>query len=79
MRRLTARQREVLRLAAAGYTSAQAGHRLGIHRNTVDRHLGEIYKTLGAHDRAHAVALAIWRGDISLEDLAAIANKEHAA
>ncbi|MER6350599.1 helix-turn-helix transcriptional regulator [Streptomyces sp. NPDC001634] len=76
---LTARQREVLRLTAAGHTSAQVARRLGINPTTVARHLGEIYKTLGANDRAHAVALAIWRGDITLADLAHIASKETAA
>lgn len=72
--RLSARQREVLRLTAAGLTSIQAGRRLGINPTTVSRHLAEIYKTLGAQDRAHAVALGVWRGDITLADLAAIAG-----
>lgn len=73
MRPPTARQREVLRLVASGHTSSQVGRRLGIHRNTVDRHLGEIYKLLGAHDRAHAVALAIYHGHLTLAELAGIA------
>lgn len=74
MRTLTARQREVLLLAAAGCTAAQTGHRLGIHVTTVARHLAEVYKTLGAQDRAHAVALAIFHGHITLAELAAIAG-----
>ncbi|WHM30257.1 helix-turn-helix transcriptional regulator [Streptomyces sp. BPPL-273] len=71
---LTVRQRQVLRMVAAGYTSAQIGSRLGIHRNTVDRHLGEIYRQIGARDRGNAVALAIYHGHITLADLAAIAD-----
>lgn len=71
--RLSARQREVLRMTAAGFTSAQAARRLGVSPTTVVRHLADIYKMLGAHDRAHAVALGIWRGDITLADLAEIA------
>ncbi|MFD9463495.1 helix-turn-helix domain-containing protein [Streptomyces sp. NPDC060027] len=78
MSALTARQRQVLRLTAAGYTSTQTGHRLGIDARTVSRHLGEAYKTLGAHDRAHAVALAIHHGHITLAELAAIAQESTA-
>lgn len=74
MRGLTVRQRQVLLLAAAGHTSEQAGRRLGIHRQTVDRHLGEAYRLLGAHDRTHAVVLAIYHGHITLADLTAIAT-----
>ncbi|MFE2832228.1 response regulator transcription factor [Streptomyces mirabilis] len=73
-RPLSARQREVLRLTAAGYTSTQIGNRLGISGKTAASHLGEIYKVLGAQDRAHAVALAIYRGHITLAELAAIAG-----
>ena len=69
---LTARQREVLRLVAAGYTNAQPAPRLKTKQATVARHLAEIYKRLAVHDRAHAVAVAIYLGEISLADLAAI-------
>ncbi|MGW9397295.1 LuxR C-terminal-related transcriptional regulator [Streptomyces sp. NPDC055642] len=74
MTRLTRRQKEVLRMVAAGCTSGQAGHRLGVSRGTIDRHLTTIYRQLGAHDRAHAVALAIYHGHITLPELAAIAD-----
>lgn len=76
MRSLTARQREVLRLVAAGRTAIQIGRLLGIEHTTVNRHLAEVYRTLGAQDRAHAVALAIWAGDITLVDLAAIGTAD---
>lgn len=79
MRALTTRQREVLRLTAAGHTSTQVGRQLGINARTVARHLSETYKTLGAQDRAHAVALAIHHGHITLAELAHIASKETAA
>jgi DNA-binding CsgD family transcriptional regulator len=75
-RQLTARQREVLRLVAAGRTAVQIGRQLGIEHTTVNRHLAEAYRTLGAQDRAHAVALAIWSGDITLADLAAIGHTD---
>jgi DNA-binding CsgD family transcriptional regulator len=78
VRPLSARQREVLRLTAAGHTSTQVGRLLGINPATVAHHLSDIYKTLGAHDRAHAVALAIYLGHITLAELAHIASKETA-
>jgi DNA-binding CsgD family transcriptional regulator len=74
VRTLTLRQRQVLNLVAAGYTSAQIGRQLGIGATTAQRHLHEIYRQLDAHDRAHAVALAIHHGHITLVELAAIAG-----
>jgi len=74
MRALTARQRQVLNLAANGNTNMQVGRILGIGPTTVQRHLTEIYRALGANDRAHAVALAIHHGQITLAELAAIAG-----
>lgn len=74
MRGLTRRQREVLLLVANGNTNAAVAARLQITAGTVNEILGAAYKTLGAQDRAHAVALAIWHGHISLADLAGIAQ-----
>ena len=83
MTRLTLRQRQVLTLAAYGNTNTQIGRQLGIHPQTVNRHLVETYDALGARDRANAVALAIHHGDITLAELARIADattpKEQAA
>jgi DNA-binding CsgD family transcriptional regulator len=56
---LTARQLDVLRLAAQGHTNARIGAALWIDTNTVAGHLTAARRTLGAHDRTHAVALAI--------------------
>ena len=73
---LSARQREVLRLVAGGRSSEQIGRELGISSGTVTRHLTEAYRALGAQERAHAVALAIWGGHITLAELAAIAGQQ---
>lgn len=62
MTALTPRQRQVLTLAANGHTNRQIGQALGIHPNTVDRHLAMAYNRLAARDRAHAVALALTAG-----------------
>lgn len=68
-RALTARQREVLTHVANGNTNAQIGHLLGLHPRTVDRHLADTYRTLGARDRANAVALALLTGDLTRDDI----------
>jgi DNA-binding NarL/FixJ family response regulator len=68
-RALTRRQREVLTHVANGRTNAQIGSLLGLHPRTVDRHLAETYKALGARDRANAVALALIHGDLTHDDI----------
>ncbi|WP_392971088.1 response regulator transcription factor [Streptomyces sp. LN245] len=78
MKTLTARQREVLLLVAAGCTGDQIGKQLGVRSTTVTRHLTGVYRYLGAQDRAHAVALAIHHGHITLAELARIASKDAA-
>lgn len=74
--RLTPRQRQVLLLAAAGRTNAQIGHHLGVTAHNVCTLLSNAYRALGANDRAHAVTLAIWHGEITLADLATIAQPD---
>jgi DNA-binding CsgD family transcriptional regulator len=71
---LTIRQQQVLLLAADGNTNGQIAARLQISSHTVAEVLTAAYRTLGARDRANAVALAIWRGDITLGQLAGIAR-----
>lgn len=55
---LTARQRQVLRLAAEGLTDAAIGHRLGCSPRTVDKHLEHIYRRLGVSCRTADIAAA---------------------
>jgi len=76
---LSRRQRQVIVLAANGYTNAGIARHLGIHRNTVDRHFAEAYANLGARDRANAVALAYRRGDIGPDDIATPNQQQEAA
>ncbi len=58
---LSARHLDVLRLAADGLTDAQIAAVLGIATLTVGGHMTTIYARLGAHNRAHAVALGFRR------------------
>lgn len=66
---LTAHRRRILALVANGNTNAAIGRQLGIHRTTVDRHLAEIFRALGACDRANAVAIGLRLREISLDDV----------
>jgi DNA-binding NarL/FixJ family response regulator len=55
---LTARQRDMLRLVAAGYTNAQIGRRLDISEGTVRKHMENIYGRLQVSSRTAAVTRA---------------------
>jgi DNA-binding CsgD family transcriptional regulator len=55
---LTARELQVLRLVAAGYTNRKIGSELGLSERTVDRHVSNIFGKLGVSSRAAATALA---------------------
>src|SRR5690606_14054443 len=58
---LTRREREVLRLVAAGRTNKAIAACLAISERTVDRHVGNILARLDAPSRAAATAIAIER------------------
>ena len=52
---LTPRQRELLRLVAAGHTNTQIARRLGLSEGTVRTHLKNIYTRLNVSSRTAAV------------------------
>ena len=56
--RLTPRQKNLLRLVAAGHTNTQIARRLGISEGTVRTHLENIYERLGVSSRTAAVTRA---------------------
>jgi DNA-binding NarL/FixJ family response regulator len=56
--RLTPRQKDLLRLLAAGHTNAQIARRLGISEGTVRTHLENIYARLQVSSRTAAVTRA---------------------
>ncbi|MGC5583612.1 helix-turn-helix transcriptional regulator [Ornithinimicrobium sp. W1665] len=58
---LTARQREIMHLVAAGMSNRQVGRQLGLSENTVRKHLENAYVRLGAQSRTEAVA---WLRDL---------------
>lgn len=55
---LTARQREVMRLVAAGRLRKEVARELHITQDTVKSHMRCIYAKLGARTASHAVHLA---------------------
>ena len=59
---LSPREREVLRLIAAGESNGQIAARLGISVNTVERHVSNLYRKIEARGRADATAWAIRNG-----------------
>jgi DNA-binding NarL/FixJ family response regulator len=64
--RLTARELEVLALAAEGLDNRMIGGRLGVSRSTVKHHLEAIFAKLGVHGRMEAVREGMRRGMVPL-------------
>jgi DNA-binding NarL/FixJ family response regulator len=63
---LSAREIDVLRLIAAGNANKQIAAQLSIAEETVKTHVTNILSKLGAHDRTHAVTIALKRGIMEL-------------
>jgi len=59
---LSDREQDVLRLLAEGRVYKQIAQALGLSTSTVRTHLHNVYRKLGAHDRARAVLIATERG-----------------
>ena len=55
--RLTEREVDVMRCIASGATAAETAERLFVSRDTVKKHLANVYAKLGVHSKMQAVAL----------------------
>ena len=55
---LTQRERDVLRLLAAGHGTAEMARQMGISATTVRNHIQHLLDKLGAHTRLQAVSMA---------------------
>jgi len=62
---LSPRQLDVLRLVALGANASQIAAELSISEATVRTHVKNVLERLGAHNRAHAVAIAMTSGLLS--------------
>jgi PAS domain S-box-containing protein len=59
---LTAREREVLQLAAEGHTTRKIAELLHLRPSTIKTHFEHVYDKLGTHDRVSAVAESLRSG-----------------
>lgn len=64
--RLSAREREVLRMLAAGATASEIASTLFLSRATVATHVRNAMVKLGAHTRIEAVVIALRSGEIDV-------------
>ena len=71
-RSLSAREKEVLTLLAQGLTGVEIAERLYLSPETVRTHVRNAMTKLNASTRAHAIAIAIKSGEISLDGSSAI-------
>lgn len=62
MQPLTARELDVLRLLASGYTNREIAESLHLAEGTVKNHVSTVLLKLGARDRANAVLRALHHG-----------------
>jgi DNA-binding CsgD family transcriptional regulator len=63
--RLTDREREALRLMAAGLTNAEIARRMGVGPATVKTHVASVLAKTGTRDRTQAVIAAYEAGFLS--------------
>jgi two-component system NarL family response regulator len=68
---LSRREVQVLGLLAGGASNKEMAGRLGVSPATIKNQVASLLAKLEAHDRTHAVALAIERGILDLEAAAA--------
>ena len=65
---LTARETEILRMLATGWTNKRIGKEMRISENTVRNHVNHIFSKLDVVDRTEAAIVAVQRGLVRLED-----------
>jgi DNA-binding NarL/FixJ family response regulator len=59
---LTARENEVIRLMAGGYSNKEIAHALGTAEGTIKNHVSSILSKFGVRDRTRAVLKALEAG-----------------
>ena len=64
--KLSAREREVLRMLASGATASETANALFLSRATVATHVRNAMVKLGAHTRIEAVVIAMREGEIEV-------------
>ena len=64
---LSPREREIMHLMAEGGTAQDVGAQLGVSVETVRTHVRNVIRKLQARNRVHAIAIALQRGDITID------------
>jgi DNA-binding NarL/FixJ family response regulator len=64
---LSAREREVLQLAAEGLTSAEIGDKLHIGKRTVETHRANLQRKMGLKSHADLIRLALKKGLVTID------------
>jgi DNA-binding NarL/FixJ family response regulator len=64
---LTPREREIMHLMAEGGTAQDVGAQVGVSVETVRTHVRNVIRKLQARNRVHAIAIALQRGDITID------------
>ena len=64
---LSPREREIMHLMAEGGTAQDVAARVGVSVETVRTHVRNVIRKLQARNRVHAIAIALQRGDISID------------
>lgn len=59
---LTPRERQVVEMLATGYTGEQIAQKLVLSPETVQKHVHNAKRKVGAETRAHLIALTLTRG-----------------
>jgi DNA-binding NarL/FixJ family response regulator len=65
---LSPREREIMHLMAEGRTAEAIGSELSVSVETVRTHVRNVIRKLQARNRVHAIALALERGEIALDN-----------
>jgi DNA-binding NarL/FixJ family response regulator len=65
---LSPREREIMHLMAEGMTAEQIGDEASVSVETVRTHVRNVIRKLQARNRVHAIAIALERGEIQLEE-----------
>jgi DNA-binding NarL/FixJ family response regulator len=68
---LSARELEILILAARGLSNHQIASSLYLSEGTVKRHLANVFQKMGVHSRGQASKEALLREWITIEEVAA--------
>jgi DNA-binding NarL/FixJ family response regulator len=64
---LSPREREIMNLMAEGMTAEQIGAQITVSIETVRTHVRNVIRKLQARNRVHAIAIALERGEIQLD------------